>query len=126
MSDENKQYKYRNGEKPWKIITGVPNRADHILSIAKEGRLYWHYDDGSIGLYESGYDLIEIQPFEDFKDGDPVMVRDYDEKEWQRKYFKEAKNGKAVCYVGGQTKWTTDGYAIGWSQCRRPTPEELG
>lgn len=78
--------------------------------------------------------LIEIPPYEDFKIDEPVMVRANNTSCWQRRHFAGvAPNGKAKIWDGGRTTWTAEANGLigddfiwsAWSQCRRPTPEEL-
>lgn len=61
--DPNKEYVYRNGEKPWKIIWDVPNGDYTILSITKDGDTWFHFEDGdtNTGGFQE-YDLIEFKP----------------------------------------------------------------
>lgn len=60
--DPTKEYQYRNGEKPWKIIWDVPNEKFPILSIGEAGRAIGHCEDGKFNEgHESHLDLIEVK-----------------------------------------------------------------
>jgi len=60
--DPTKEYQYRNGEKPWKIIWDVPSNEFPIVSIDKDGDVNSHYPDGSFdGDAPSAWDLIEVK-----------------------------------------------------------------
>lgn len=87
--------------------------------------LCWQMD----GRYYSGVvknDLIEISPYGDFKKDDPVMVRDFDGEEWQKKHFAYEKDGRAYCHQDGCTSWSDSAMTqVWWEQCRKPTKEEL-
>jgi hypothetical protein len=57
--DPTKEYQYRNGEKPWKIIWDVPHHKFPIISIDKDGDAKGHYFDGSSDCLV--WDLIEVK-----------------------------------------------------------------
>lgn len=60
--DPTKEYQYRNGEKPWKIIFDVPNKNYTILSISQLGDSFYHFNDGKTDTFiSSDYDLIEVK-----------------------------------------------------------------
>lgn len=71
-------------------------------------------------------DLIEVSPYEDFKKDDKVMVRDYEDFTWNKRYFAYEKAGKVYCFENGQDSWTSDNQVTSWNYCRKPTQEELG
>ena len=60
--DPTKEYQYRNGEKPWKIIWDVPNDIYPIVTIDKEGDVNGHLPDGRWFIDdESQHDLVEVK-----------------------------------------------------------------
>ncbi len=71
------------------------------------------------------YDLIERQPYEDFKRDDPVMVRNDPNGKWMPRYFNDVVDGVARCFELGSTSWSNDMYSTAWKFCRRPTKEEM-
>ena len=75
----------------------------------------------------SDYDLILPEDFTKFEIDEPVMVRDTDEQMWLRRYFARVRGGKPCVFCGGATSWSIDRPSdiLPWSQCRRPTKEEL-
>ena len=85
------------------------------------GKLYAHG--------ESDMDLIEMCPYEDFKIDEPVMVRSASSDSWMRRYFAGVdENGKALTWAHGGTSWSSHTSKFNyteWTECRRPTPEEL-
>jgi hypothetical protein len=120
-----KQYRYRNGNLPWTVIA-LPS--GNLLSISNSEETRAHYRDGAIigaGI-PTDFDLIEITPYEDFKDGEPVLVSVGGDE--YKRHFKCVRNGKVVCYSDGWSKWTAlkNDEGFEWDECRRPTPEELG
>lgn len=72
--------------------------------------------------------MIEDNEWEDFKEGEPVMVWLQNEEDAMPRYFARVKEGKPTTYYGGATKWSTgkDADVVTWNFCRRPTKEELG
>lgn len=74
----------------------------------------------------------EATPYDDFKVSDPIMVRDTDNEQWERRYFSHAGDfGGVYAFAQGATPWSCKTLPAGalwltrWSQARRPTPEEL-
>ncbi len=64
--DHNKEYVYRNGEKPWKIIWDVPGEIFPIVSINNFGTIIHHRPDGTSMRSGSqltciNLDLIEVK-----------------------------------------------------------------
>ncbi len=65
MIDHTKEYQYRNGEKPWKIINDSPFESCELSTIDRFGNIHYHSNDGSLEFnlgHESEYDLIEVKP----------------------------------------------------------------
>ncbi len=61
--DPNKEYVYRNGEKPWKIIFDSPFEYCKITTIDKYGDTRYHSDDGAqYQTMHRDFDLIEVKP----------------------------------------------------------------
>lgn len=104
----------RKADKP--VVALVHEVTDEVTAYYADGRFY--------ATTPSGYDLLEVGPWADFKDGEPVMVRDCVES-WHRGHFAGTDSiGRPLTYAEG-TKWSSQGRTIYWGQCRRPTPEEL-
>ena len=85
-------------------------------------------ENGKFSTYDSPADLIVIGPYDGFKIDDPVMVRDEEGKEWQRRHFAGVSeaSGNPMTFTNGNTSWTQEGIGLTpWLQCRRPTKEEL-
>ena len=92
-----------------------------VLWVPKDSPL--HPNDHQIG--GDHYHTCGIQPWEDFKIDEPVMVRNYD-YDWVKAYFAGVdENGEPTAYDDGMTSWTAGGCKTYWHQCRKPTPEEL-
>ena len=64
-------------------------------------------------------------PRPDLKDGDPVMVRDWDTASWDRRHFaKWDIDGSVRTWTKG-SKWASNGQTVHWVHYRLPTQEEL-
>lgn len=124
----NKKYKTRSG-KDVRILCIDKGGRYPVVGIVDSDVIF--FTETGVTWLQGNLDLVEISPFADFKDGDPVMVRNRDDEEWDRRYFHsltEVDNRLGGCrilvYKYGATKWsgkeTND-----WAQCRRPTAEEL-
>ena len=81
----------------------------------------------SIGTYiegeESDLDLIEVTPYDDFKEDDLCVVWKVKDNKFFR-YFSHAENGTANCFALGCTSYTTVNTSI-WPNCRKATEEEI-
>lgn len=74
------------------------------------------------------YDIVEGGEWDDFIDGEPVMVRDNESRAWERFHFWRVNEKGAPCtYPYGLSKWACpkDSMPAEWKFCRRPTPKEL-
>ena len=111
----------KRGEFPIVGIVSInPRGKEDVMSYTSEGS-YLVYED-------SPNDLILPEDFRTYIIDEPVMVRDGDEDEWLRRYFAGVRGGKPCVFCGGATSWSMDRPSdiLPWSQCRRPTKEELG
>jgi len=79
--------------------------------------------DGRSVMNDSTYDLIERQPYEDFKDGDRAYFSQG--VTWHRGIFAGIDNGKLLSYEDGRDKWASFGRIEPWQYCRRPNKEEM-
>ena len=53
-------------------------------------------------------------------DGAPVMVRNYDAKHWDKRYWKEGKD----TYCTGTTDWNAEVGTVEWDEIRLPDVDE--
>ena len=137
MISMDKQYRTRNGDPvrilytnkkgnnmPVVALVTLDSNNEEIHVFTKEGKFYNNINK------ESSFDLIEVTPYDDFKIDEPVMVRDYPDEPWKRRYFAGvSKDGCPTTWAMGTTSWSgiKDRYSkCSWLECRRPTPEELG
>lgn len=122
----NKKYKTRSGLDV-RILCTDKEGMYSVVGIVDGEVLSWNSNGEFLTYLESDFDLIEQKPYSDFKVDDPVMVRDSDGDCWIPRHFSHVdKDGYACAWYGGMTSYTSDTYSTNpWSQCRRPTEEEL-
>ena len=73
---------------------------------------------------ENPLDLIEVTPYDDFKEDDLCVVWANDKHLKDFRYFSHVENGKATCFTYGNTSYTTKNTSI-WPNCRKATEEEI-
>lgn len=130
MIEMGKKYKTRSGlpvrilcndfkGDTYKVIAAAYNQetgCESIISVS------------SIGSYivdeENPLDLIEVTPYEDFKEDDLCVVWNGKDKKVFRYFHKINSRGKAVCFCFGQTSFHTSDVTP-WEFCRKPTEEEI-
>lgn len=55
----------------------------------------------------------------------PILVRDYENREWIRRYFARCVNGNVFAWGGGATSWSTDkGNTVQWKYAKLAESEE--
>lgn len=48
----------------------------------------------------------------------PILVREHDYNEWQRRYFAEYRNGRFFTWLDGRTSWNAKGCTNSWKQAK--------
>lgn len=48
----------------------------------------------------------------------PILVRDYENNDWLKRYFAKYKDGKVYAWVDGATSWSSDDMACGWKYAK--------
>lgn len=72
---------------------------------------------------ENPLDLIEVTPYDDFKEDDLCVVWEITESK-EFRYFSHEKNSIAWCFSSGGTSYTRTA-RISWTNCRKATEEEI-
>ncbi len=69
--------------------------------------------------------IRKVQPYENFKIDDKVLVRDIGEEHWRKRYFAGTdEDGKPITFIGGRTSFTgADDEATVWDECIAYNPE---
>jgi hypothetical protein len=122
-----KKYRTVSG-KPVELLAVNANvdSSYNVIGICNGSVATWDKEGHYIGSH-SAMSLVEISEYDDFKVDDPVMVRDYFEDDWEKRYFAGInKEGKPTTFVDGSTSWSNSSCpALSWNYCRNPTAEEL-
>ena len=127
-----KKYQTRDGRPVRILCVDGPDARYPVLYVLEDSRVLRTKCDGAFESADSRshYDLIEVSPYADFKVDDPVMVRAHTAGDvWHRRYFASIHHtGEPMTWSEGRTSWSRyDAYDLStWSECRRPTAEELG
>lgn len=117
-----KQYRTRDGRSA-RILCVDRNDSDFpvvaLVSGSKGGQAVIIYpSNGAYGEEheESYYDLIEVTQW-DFPIDTPVLVRDADDTQWNKRYFAGVSiDGKAKAFNRGATSWSGNETTT-WNQC---------
>lgn len=116
-----KKYRTRTGLPARVIATDVKDSIYRVVAlVGKDVERVYHYTTTGHSLPSSqhGDDLVEVSPYEDFKIDDKVLVRDYENEEWNKRYFAGiSADGLALAFVDGQTSWSSSGGTAKWGCC---------
>ena len=126
----NKQWIYRNGDKPFSVTEIVMTDGEVCyVSVTDNEGIFIHQPDGKIMIRScSVYDLIPYEPYADFKIDDKVYVRDH----WAGTLFARHfagldKYGKPTAWPDGTTSFTggfEDSDPIAWNFCEKANKED--
>ncbi len=129
MIEMGKKYKTRSGLPVRILCNDFKNDTYTVIAAVydQETNLESTISVSSTGSYiedeENSLDLIEVTPYDDFKEDDLCVVWKEKNNKFFR-YFSHAENGTAKCFALGCTSYTTVNTAI-WSNCRKATEEEI-
>lgn len=54
----------------------------------------------------------------------PILVRDYENEAWDKRYFAEYKDGYVYAWVEGKKSWSSNGSKSGWMYAKLAEVEE--
>ena len=132
MIEMGKKYKTRNGLPvrilcndikcvTYTVIAAVYEQetgCESTMSVTNTGS----YIEGE----ESPLDLIEVTPYEDFKEDDLCVIWSDDKEIEEFRCFAYAKDNRAYFFADGKTSFTaTPLQKVCWSNCRKATEEEI-
>jgi hypothetical protein len=128
----NKQWIYRNGDKPFSVTEiETPNGEIFFTSARKDGLIFNHNPPGDVINYSGyhHYDLIPYEPYAGFKIDDEVYVYDDDDGD---KFTKETahfagidKEGNPTAFRNGGTSFTRNPLEIdSWDHCEKANKED--
>ena len=130
MIEMDKKYKTRSGlpvrilcndfkNETYTVIAAVYDKntgCESVISVSSTGSY--------IEEEENPLDLIEVTPYDDFKEDDLCVVWNDNNHLKDFRYFSHVENGDAACFTCGYTSYTTKNTSI-WPNCRKATEEEI-
>lgn len=129
LIEMHKKYKTRDGH-PVRILCVDcigKNFAFPVIALVKntegEEHIEQYMPDGHYHKnHEDDLDLIEVQPWEDFKIDDPVLVSDDGECWYKRHFAGIGCNGRPTAFNDGATSFTTPIPTLitEWNYCKKP------
>jgi hypothetical protein len=126
----NKQWIYRNGDKPFSVTEiELPDGEFYLVSIAIDCVARNHYVSGNVRrtFDSSGFDLIPYEPYSDYVIDDKVNVTDFkDNDSIQAHWSGLDENGKPTTFAGGKTSFTSseDDQLYVWNFCEKANKED--
>ena len=130
----NKQWIYRNGEKPFSVTELLmPDGDTVLLSVSTIGIIRNHFSGGvEIFSEDNQCDLIPYEPYSDFKIDDKVNAYDdhnlKGEGRWYRGPYHFAgldADGRPTTFWGGGTSFTrTADQTSVWDHCEKANKED--
>lgn len=129
MVEMNKTYKTRNGM-PVRILCNDLRNSTYTVIAAvydQETGCESTISLSSTGAYiedeEHDFDIIEVTPYDDFKVDDLCVVWEVENSK-EFRYFSHEKENLAWCFGSGGTSYTRAA-TTSWTNCRKPTEEEI-
>lgn len=115
--DNTKKYKNEYGHEV--KIHEVIEKQDVIFGMEKTKGGRWIQCAWAI----KNNSLVEVQPFEDFKIDEKVLVWDEGDSEKERRYFagvdRAGDSLKPLVFINGSDSWSSDGNTTSWDFCER-------
>ena len=132
MIEIGKKYKTRSGL-PVRILCNDFKNNTYtvivaVLEIHGVETLYSYTNTGEFlrGVINHPNDLIEVTPYDDFKEDDLCVIWSDDKYIKEFRYFAYAKGNRAYFFADGKTSFTaTPPQKVCWPNCRKPTDEEI-
>ncbi|MFT6882532.1 MAG: hypothetical protein ACJAVY_001330 [Marinoscillum sp.] len=125
----NKQWIYRNGDKPFSVTEiELPDDDTVLLSVSKIGVIRNHFSNGNeIFSEDNQHYLIPYEPYADFKINDEVYGRDGEHDDSEGGHFAGLNSeGKPTTFHCGGTSFTRHSLQVDtWNFCEKiyhPTP----
>jgi hypothetical protein len=107
----NKQWIYRNGDKPFSVTEIVMTDGEVCyVSVTENEGIFIHQPDGKIMIRScSVYDLIPYEPYADFNIDDEVYVWDVKDGIKRAGHWSGLnQNGQPTVFIYGRTSFTGD------------------
>ena len=129
MIEMGKKYKTRSGLPVRILCNDFKNGTYTVIAVVydQETGCESSISVSSTGSYiedeENPLDLIEVTPYDDFKEDDLCVVWENTESK-EFRYFSHEKNNLAWCFGSGGTSYTRTA-TTSWPNCRKATEEEI-
>ena len=129
MIEMGKKYKTRSGLPVRILCNDFKNNTYTVIAAVydQETNLESTISVSSTGSYiedeENPLDLIEVTPYDDFKEDDLCVVWEITESK-EFRYFSHEKSNIAWCFNSGGTSYTRTA-TTSWTNCRKATEEEI-
>jgi hypothetical protein len=124
----NKQWIYRNGDKPFSVTEIVMTDGEVCyVSVTENEGIFIHQPDGKIMIRSSSvYDLIPYEPYSDYEIDDEVNCWDISEDIKQLGHFGGlSNNGKPTAFFDGGTSFTKNKFERNeWNFCEKAKKED--
>jgi hypothetical protein len=120
----NKQWIYRNGDKPFSVTDiAMPDGSMCFTSVHVQGFLMLHYSNGEVLRVNRDLDLIPYEPYSDFKIDDEVYVWDVkDGIKIAGHWSGLNENGQPTVFIYGRTSFTGEA-SERWNFCEKANKE---
>ena len=122
----NKQWIYRNGDKPFSVTEiAMPDGSMCLTSVQVQGFLRFHYSTGKVLEGSRDLDLFPYEPYADFKIDDEVYVKDTAHQYQQicGHFAGVNGNGQPTTFVDGRTSFT-EKETVRWNYCEKANKED--
>jgi hypothetical protein len=125
----NKQWRYRNGDKPFSVTEiEMPLGNINYISVSTIGLMRCHGVDGMVFDCDGDYDLRSHEPYSAYVLDDKVYVTDYkDNIPITAHWAGLDEHGNPSTFIEGGTSFTRmEGETVSWTYCEKipPTTEE--
>lgn len=131
MIEMDKKYKTRNGlpvrilatniKSPYPVVAAVLHiyNQEDVCAYTDVGKFILESDT------DNEYDLIEVTPYDDFKEDDLCVVWTDDKQLKEFRYFAAIKENLPYVFDDGKTSFTSESRKVYWPNCRKATEEEI-
>ena len=124
----NKQWIYRNGEKPFSVTEiELPSGQVRYVSVTCTDSLRTHGSDGRAPPMSCcDHDLIPYEPYSEYVIDDVVYVGDFKDDELMPAHWSGLdENGKPTTFINGGTSFTrSKEETIYWKFCEKANKED--
>ena len=131
MIEMDKKYKTRSGLPVRILCNDLKNDTYTVIAAVydQETGCESTISVSSTGSYieeeENPLDLIEVTPYDDFKEDDLCVVWTDDKQLKEFRYFATTEGNLPYVFDNGKTSFTSESRKVHWPNCRKATEEEI-